>query len=169
MNLKKALKIDPQAEVEGVWIDFDGFPGVRLKIARNNNLKHRRWMQEEMRPMLRRYGGADKIPLEEMESISRKGRAQFILLDWDGVDEEEGKPLPYSYEKGLEYLSTMPDLDEFVASKSLEFENFRAKQVEDEQKNSVTSSAGSWSTEGAFVNSSSGKKKASSENAPLLS
>jgi hypothetical protein len=119
------FKTDPALD-EGVWIPLDD---AEIKIARIGSPKYQSRLRAKLRPhqdaIVHGYlkdSVATKIQIEVM--------ADFILLDWRGNFEVDGKPLPYSRENAMLAL----EIDEFrawVDRQARDLENFRAKEVKE--------------------------------------
>lgn len=100
------LKTDLKRETEGAWVDYR--PGVRLRIARVNNPNYDallRKLGKPYRSQLRREDLAGDV----LDDIVRKVFAETVLLDWEGIEDDDGKPVPYSKEQALAYLTDIPD------------------------------------------------------------
>ena len=100
-----SIKINGKAIEEGAWID--GIPeleGVRFRVRGMNNTAHRRLQAKLIReiPRERRLNGIDPA---DADAVDAECLARTVLLDWDGVDDDEGKPIVYDPEIGLLYLS----------------------------------------------------------------
>lgn len=128
-----SIKTDIKKESEGTWVDF--ILGIRLKIARARNPKYNemiRKLTENMRVDLRK----GKFEADEFEQVLLKVRAHTILLDWENI-EEDGKMVPYSPEKAIEYFSNpeLKDFYVFVVSISESSEAYKKELIEDAEKN----------------------------------
>jgi len=84
---------------------------------------------------------AKELTDEQRIDVQKEAASQTILLDWKGVEDDEGKPIPYSSDTALEWFrdKELWRLWNFVFMQSLEEENFRKEQVREAEKNSVTS------------------------------
>jgi hypothetical protein len=124
-----SLRIDPKKDVEGVWFDYH--KGIRLRIARHDNPK----FTEAMRIMLKPHQHSidSKTMSEETAGkITRQAVAKHILVGWENVTDDDGTPVPYSYETALTYLSD-PNLRDFlndVLTFSKHAEAFREQRLE---------------------------------------
>lgn len=104
MDISKAFRVTDEATA-GKWFDLGD--GCRMKIAMAGNERHASMLKRLLRP----YRHLRSIPDDVLKRVDAQAKAATILLDWEGV-EEDGKPVPYSQEKALEYL-TNGDLDLF--------------------------------------------------------
>ncbi len=104
MKLSK-IKVNGKAIEGGAWVS--GIPeleGVRLKVRGLRNTAHRRLEAKLSRDIPRedRLNGIDPAAADAIES---ECLAKTVLLDWSGIEGDDGKPIPYSDEIGLQYLS----------------------------------------------------------------
>ena len=136
------IKTDLQKETQGVWIDFE--VGIRLKIARARNPAYNEMMRKLTEPYRKtiRDGGME---IEDLENLQRQIRAKTILLDWENIEDEDGKTIEYSPERALEFFHDLElrDFYTFVILESENMENFKKELIKDSEKNLSTSSDGS--------------------------
>jgi hypothetical protein len=118
----KALKSDLAAEADGKWFEYEG--GIRLKVARLGNPKHAAFLRKRRK---------DAKTDADFETLSAEAIARHVLLDWTGVDGEDGKPLAYSAEVGVQTLTdpTMKDFMADVVTLATRARNFRLESIED--------------------------------------
>jgi hypothetical protein len=91
------LKIDVSRFEEGAWIDnIPEMGDLRLKVRGINNSDYRRLQQKlfEAVPRAKRPGG--RIDPDEQDRITTSCLLSACLLDWDGVEDDDGNALPYS-------------------------------------------------------------------------
>lgn len=110
MKLKE-LRIDSEAKENGIWIDLPGFPGVRVKTRASDALPYRRFVQEQVRRLTRGMRRGD-ISLEESDRIDRQALARHSLIDWSGVEDDDGRPIPFSSEAAERFFAD-PDYCRF--------------------------------------------------------
>jgi hypothetical protein len=134
MELRKTFKTNKQKESDGVWFQIDE-QGAKLKIARANNINYKAAQQKKM-SRYKHAARAKTIPDSAWEEMFNELIAETILLDWEGIT-ENGKPLPYSTEAALQYLTDMKDFRELVMGYADDMANFKDELDEDSEKNSV--------------------------------
>jgi len=112
-NVEKAEK--------GVWTEYEG---IRLLVARYNNAAHKRAIAEGSKPHLERIRAGDS---DLNLTIQREAMAGTVLLGWDKLEDDDGKPIPFSQEKALEILKDprLADLHEHVMAQAMAQRNFR--------------------------------------------
>ena len=74
-----------------------------------------------------------------MTQISKDAAAQALLHDWENLQDDDGKPIPFSREYARKIFDSHPDFFALVIELAENAELFR----EDAMGNSPTSSAGS--------------------------
>jgi hypothetical protein len=141
------FKADPQLEDEGVWTSVDVGTGARIKIARIGNRRYREAMTKRLKPYRRalRNGTLDERVTEQ---ITAEVLAETVLLDWQGLT-DGGAPLTYSAEAARTLLcdTRFKDFRDLVVEMASDLELYRQQDLEDAEKNSETSSSGSWTGE----------------------
>lgn len=100
------MKVDADKVEGGDWIGkIPELDDVRLKVRGLQNAQFRR-MQSRLLdavPRSKRQGG--RVDPEEMDRITSTCLAATVLIDWSGIEGEDGQPLPYSREKASELLT----------------------------------------------------------------
>jgi hypothetical protein len=86
------IATDTVKETDGVWREAGN--GLRLKIARWNNPKYVRRINELQKPYQAQVR-AGTLSDEKKAEIAAQAMSETILLDWDGMY-AGGEPLPYS-------------------------------------------------------------------------
>ncbi len=89
---------------EGTWVDFGD--GLKLKIARAGNKAYEKAM--ESHPKLKAaIASKGRIKLGDdvwLEAI-RECQAKHILVDWEGLEDDNDKPITYSFEESLKIFT----------------------------------------------------------------
>lgn len=112
-----ALKItsiaaDLAKETDGDWVDIAEWPGVRLKV-RSLNSKDYQNAREQRIAKLTKDLGRPPYSSEFALHLS-KLVAAFLLLGWDGIVDDAGKPIEYTAQKAADLLAD-PTMRELVA------------------------------------------------------
>lgn len=110
-----AFRRDSAAVESGVWIgDLPGMGELRLKVRGLGNADWRR-LSDKMTsaaPLTKRTAAGSIVP-EEMERITTELVIETCLLDWEGIEDEQGQPLAYSKETARQILFD-PDYRELL-------------------------------------------------------
>lgn len=133
-NLFHKYETNKDAEIEGVWID-DFEPGVDFKIARFNVERTEKYMDELRRPYKKLLKAGGRIPADKADEMLIDAMSKYALVDWRGVIDQDGKPMPYSPENAYTLLKILPEIREKVLKLSLDGETYNKKALEDARKN----------------------------------
>ncbi len=129
------VKQSKKKETEGVWIHWE--QGIQLKIARAGNPLFKK-ISEDFGATNRALNekGKPEVPFSalEMDLLCRS-----TLLDWRNVEDDNGKPIPYTPEEGQRILSdsAYEDLKDFILRQSVKRQNFLETGEAQTEKNSV--------------------------------
>lgn len=150
-RLKKKFATSRSLATSGVWVTYidHGDEGeepceFEFKLAFMGRA-NRRWMsmsQQQIR--------ADRHKLEsgvmgQEESIDRlmKVFCRTVLLDWRGVNDDQGNALPYTPDHGYELLSECESLYDYLLGEAQDQTNFQDKAIRETVGNSQPTSVGS--------------------------
>lgn len=106
------IAVNATAIERGRWVSIGHvMPGVRLKVRGVENEDYQRLFNKLVTeiPRAERLKGPDAAL---MRDITTRLLVETVLIDWDGIDNDDGSPLPYSKEKAREVLSN-PNLIAF--------------------------------------------------------
>lgn len=101
-----SLKIDADKIEGGDWIDnIPDMGDLRLKVRGIQNASYRRMQSKlfDAVPRAKKQGG--RVDPDEMDRITSQCLAATVLIDWDGIEGENGEPLPYSKEQASQLLT----------------------------------------------------------------
>jgi hypothetical protein len=128
------FKTNTDKEENGVWEDLGD--GIKIKIRRFKSRaaqEARKALEEPYQSRLR-FGG--KLTDEEAQEILVRQMSKAIIVDWDGVTDEEGNVLPCTEGAKYEVLKALPDFRDVVASLAIDRDNFVEKSSKDGEGNS---------------------------------
>jgi len=127
------FRTDKALEKEGIVLDYGDF---KIKVARAGgaNAAFQKALAAKVRPYKRQLD-AGTIPDDVAEKLFLDVYAESVVLGWEGVTDENGKPLPFSKENAVKLFSDLPDLFRDVQSQAASISNFRAEVTEDTIKN----------------------------------
>lgn len=144
MSLYKLYRSDKDLERQGVWLNFgensDG-QEIRVKVARVGGSNHRyaKAMERATRPH-RRAIAAGTLSDAQSRRIFYEVYADTILLDWEGVQGPDDKPLPYNRENVLKVFNDLPDFFNVIREQAEQLSNFQDGGLEDDLGNCGQSS-----------------------------
>jgi hypothetical protein len=95
-----AGKINPVALEQGAWVgDIPDMGDLKLKVRGVNNAAWRELERKLIEALPREKKIRGRIDQKEQDRITSECLYQTALLDWDGFEDDDGKPI--LYEQGL--------------------------------------------------------------------
>lgn len=137
--------LDPVTAKQGRWVPYPHAPGIELKIARLNAVAYTATLVALRREQEGDGRDDDRRAVELLAAAS----AEHLLLDWRNVTDEDDKPVPYSREAAIRYLSDPGAilLREFLSAEAQRNENFRIEREAKSLGNSASVCAGNSSSD----------------------
>jgi hypothetical protein len=99
-----AIKIDPALSEQGDWVEnIPDLPGIRIKARGTNNSDYRALEAKLVReiPRAERIEG---VSPKEQDRIAGQLLLQTVVLDVEGLEDDDNKPLAYTRELGAKLL-----------------------------------------------------------------
>lgn len=123
------IKRDIAAETEGVDVPFTPVPGITLRIARWQNPRYQKRIDEIAAPFRAAWKAGD-VPEGQVAEIMDRAASECLLVGWTGIEEpgENGLvAVPYSTQKSYEYMHDplYAEVRMFVLERSQEAERYR--------------------------------------------
>lgn len=139
MNLYKMFKTDEHYEKEGIDLIYgDNSKGnqIRIKVARAGgaNVKYAKALERRTKPYRRQIQN-ETIDPKFAEQLIMETFAESVILGWDGVEDEEGNDMPFSFENCIKLFTDLPDLWADVQAQSQKVALFRQEVREEDLKN----------------------------------
>jgi hypothetical protein len=88
MSLRKKFKTDTSTETDGIWLEYG--EGQRIKIARAGGANTR--FRTEGQKILKKYRNQLRLgvmPDEIQQRVARELYGKTIILDWEGITEDD--------------------------------------------------------------------------------
>lgn len=85
---------------EGVWKDVYEFPGVSVKVRSSDYADYQRSFTAALRPHRRAINEGHVDPLL-LRRLTSECLVKHVIVEWKGVDDDEGKPLVFTKEVAL--------------------------------------------------------------------
>jgi hypothetical protein len=128
------IKTDESKEIQGVWEDY--ILGIRVKVARDLNPKYREELRNLIDPDKGEYR-KEKIDIDTFTKITNIVRARTILLGWENIDDNDGKPIPYSAIASEKFFANpeLKDFCAFVVAISKDQDKYAKEVLEESAKN----------------------------------
>jgi len=139
MSLYKQFKTDTKLEKEGILLQYGtnskGQPiCIRVARAGAGNDQYVKRMEAKVKPH-RRLIQNETIERAVLLSIIREVFAETVVLGWEGVEDENGKPLSFSKDNAIKLFTDLPDLFEDIQEQAQKAALFRADIREADAKN----------------------------------
>jgi hypothetical protein len=100
------LEVDQKIVEEGHWVsNIPELTGVRLKVRGSNNKDWRRMAQRLINAVPRKLRANGMLDPDEADKISATILLNTGLLDWEGIENDDGTPIPYDKKKAAQYLT----------------------------------------------------------------
>jgi hypothetical protein len=136
-NPYEMFKTNANAEVErGIDLDYGDFK-IRIVRAGGANKKFSQLLTAKMRPYRRQIDN-DTLDPAVADRLMAEVYADTIILGWDGVCGEDGKPLSFSKENVVKILTDLPDMFRDIQSQAMLAANFKIEERKEDAKNSST-------------------------------
>lgn len=99
-------------ETQGITLDMGESGKFNLARAGGSNKRYQQALERGMRPHRKSFQQGT-LNDEVANKVLMDAFVDTVLLGWEGVTDEAGKPLPYSKEAARKLMTDLPDL--FVA------------------------------------------------------
>lgn len=143
----KAIRLDTAAMDSGVWSTFYTDPetrkSIRVKLISSTSVLFSRAISKMTKARaqeIKRLHG--NLPAEEIEKIQREAVGSVLIVDWEGIEEDDGTVIPFSREKAIEFMTdrSYTEFYEWVSNTSADRERYRQETVLNASKNSLSAS-----------------------------
>lgn len=136
-NLHKIFHTDERLEEGGAWVMVNELYGLRIKVRRLRSEAAIKAYERITRELFGEMKLRKPEDLDTSQSLTilKRQLAESVLIDWEGVFDENGEEVPYSKEAALAMME-MKDFREFVYQAANERDTFREKADEEGEKNS---------------------------------
>jgi hypothetical protein len=128
MSLYDAYSTDKQSVEDGIWVEVQ--PGVRFKVRSEQSVKVREWAARRakgQRQLIVAGGGILPPHLQDKNEVDQC--AQATVVDWEGVSDRQGNPVPFSKEACTELVTELPALRRDLLYLARTDETFRPEEV----------------------------------------
>ena len=114
----------------GVVVVFPRGRKFRILRAGGSNQRFNRAFQAAIRPH-RRAMERGTMDLEESQEIMRRVYAKYVVIDWEGIRDSEGKEIPYSVQAAELFFEAFPNLFDDLVRLATEMSLFSEKTIEE--------------------------------------
>jgi hypothetical protein len=139
MALYNTLKTDPELEKKGVWVEYgvnsEGKP-ERFLLARAGGANDAFYKaSERISKPHRRQLQAETLDRHTVTRINQEVYAETVVLAWENVEGEDGKPMSFSKQNCLKLFKDLPDLWSDIWETAQKAAMYRSVVREEEAKN----------------------------------
>jgi hypothetical protein len=99
-----ALMLNSDAIDNGEWILARNFPGLRFKLRSPRYQPYADAQTEALKLASSKLAAGAELDQAIMAEITRINVAALLLLDWDGLLDDDGNPYPFSLERAREMI-----------------------------------------------------------------
>ena len=123
------LAINSNLADEGVWVDFGD--GLKFKIARKGNAAYQKALMNhpKIKPYLKNLSA---ISNDVFKQVENEVKAEYVLVDWVGLEGDDGKEIKYSPKAALDLIFADPnqaDTVDKIEKLSDSYETFRQEEI----------------------------------------
>lgn len=139
MSLFKQFKMDAAKQEKGVLVSYGAnddktVPGFRLLRRNNSNQRYTKTLDRETAPY-RRLIELGTLDAKISDRIFMRVFCLAVLIGWDNVQDEEGKPIPFNLDNALNLFEQLPDLYDDLVAQSAKASLFKQETVDADAKN----------------------------------
>lgn len=99
------LTVDTERQEKGAWVDnIPELEGLKLLVRGVNNADWRRLQTKLIEAIPRKRRIVGRIDTDDQERIQSSCLLNACLLDWDGLEDDDGKPIAYDKELARKLL-----------------------------------------------------------------
>ncbi len=139
MSLYAKFETDRSLEKQGIILDYGPNSkgvNIEIKIARAGgaNDAYLKRMEAKAKPH-RRQIQHETIERTQLETIVKEVYAETIVLGWTGVEDREGKDMPFTRDNCFKLFNDLPDLYADIVEQAQSGALFRVSVREADAKN----------------------------------
>jgi hypothetical protein len=113
---------------EGVWLKFPGERRVRVLRAGGANRKFSRSFSRIVKPYRRQLERGTLEP-EKSDELMLEVYLDSVIIDWDGFNDSNGKPIPYTKQVAREFFTVMPEMFNDIQNIATEMATFQEQEA----------------------------------------
>jgi hypothetical protein len=99
------ITLDSERQEKGAWVEeIPELEGLKLLVRGINNTDWRRLQAKLIEAIPRKKRMSGRIDTDEQDRIQSTCLLSACLLDWDGLEDDDGKPIPYEKDMARKLL-----------------------------------------------------------------
>lgn len=139
MNLYKQFETNADLEKTGVVIEYGNNSNgkvISFRVARagGRNTAYLTYLENKLKPH-RRLIQMDTMDQKLFESIVLDAFSTTVVLGWEGVEDRNGNPIPYTPNNAINLFNDLPDLYKDLQEQSMKVALFRNEVLDGDVKN----------------------------------
>lgn len=115
--------------VDGVWIAFPNDRQLRVLRAGGSNKAFLRVFQALSKPYKRQLEKGTLDP-DESDRVMREVYARTVIMDWRGILDTKGKPVPFNHENCIAFLEKFPEIFNDIVAIASDMATFAERRLE---------------------------------------
>ncbi len=135
MSFYKTYKTNGANETDGIVLDYGDSGKIRIARAGGSNRKYTEQVRLKLLKPYERQIANNTMDEEASTRIFAEIYASTIILGWEGVSDENGKPLAFTRDNVIKLLTDLPELFRDIQDAAQKFSNFREAELDEERKN----------------------------------
>ena len=134
MNLFKQFKTSKNLEIDGIVLEYGSTEDGRViefRIARagGGNKAYDKAVETQTKS-IRKQLQNDLVENDQLLRIMRNVYAETVVLGWKNVEDEAGKPIPFTRENCITLFEDLPDLFLDIQEQSRKMTLFRQANLD---------------------------------------
>lgn len=130
---------DSSKEQQGVVIEYDDLGKITIARAGGANSRYNTVIYEKMQPYRRQLqlkkNKLDDKTIKLMRRLNMELFAETIVLGWEGINDADGNPIPFSKEACLKLFNDLPALFDDLLARANDLSTFQNEEIEEDLKN----------------------------------
>jgi len=99
------ITLDNERQEKGAWVDnVPELEGLKLLVRGVNNSDWRKLQAKLIEAVPRKKRATGRLDVDEADRIQSTCLLNTCLLDWDGLEDDEGKPIPFGKDMAHQLL-----------------------------------------------------------------
>lgn len=132
-SLHDMFQTDSNKETKGVKLEY-GTVSVWIARAGGKNKAFAKALEKETKPFRRQIMN-NTMPDKTSNAILRRVYAKHIVLNWEGVVDQDGNPIPCTEENIIKVFEELPDFFIDIQEQSRNIALFQDEEIEEAAKN----------------------------------
>jgi hypothetical protein len=135
-NLYGTFGSDPELEQKGITLDYALENGKRVEFTiKRAGARNAAWKKAYREHVQAIEGSGRELSEQESAELLAGVYADTIVLGWNGVEDVDGKPVPFTKKDCRELLVFLPELLQLIVNDSHNRANFRRDELDAQRKN----------------------------------